>query len=789
MSTTTDSVRGQQVRHMSIDVLLLGSVTALLAAGGIAALLGASAPAKICWAMATVVGLVPAIIWAIEPLRAGKLGADLIAVLALAGSLGTGEQLAGAIIALMLASGRALEDYAGRRARRDLSTLVERAPRTARRREPNGLRVVPVADVRVGDQLLIGTGEVVPVDGRVIAGMAVLDESALTGEPLPVERGPTEPVRSGTVNAGRPIEITATNTAAESAYAAIVRLARAAEAGGAPVVRLADRYAGIFLPVTLAIAGAAWLGSGDPVTAVAVLVVATPCPLLLAAPAAIVSGLSVAARLGVIVKGGAALEQLGRVRTVVLDKTGTLTVGRPTVVDVVAAPAARHTPTDLLALAAAVEQGSPHVIGAAIVQAAKHQRLPVAEPQDVVDQPGDGVSGRVEGALVRVGRRTARADDPAWMRDAAARAELEGASTAWIDVDGEPAGVILLLDVLRADASRTLRRLRRAGVQRIVMLTGDRATSAQAVARLLSLDVVLADRDPAGKVAAVRAERSAAVTAMVGDGVNDAPALAAAQVGVAMAGRGGGASAEAADVVLVTDRISRLADAVTTARRARGIAVQSAVVGMGLSMVAMVVAAFGAIPPAIGALLQELIDVAVILNALRALGSARIRDVAVPPATVALIRRMQREHAELRPGIHVVRSLAGRLGDHQDSAELRDDLARLRQWLADRLLPHERTDEHELYPLISSAMGSPELTDTMSRAHAEIDRLVTRLGWHVDHPAECGGAEDLRATLYGLYALLALHFSQEEEAYHSLVDEEPGADDYEARSAVSATAG
>ncbi|MEV7011395.1 heavy metal translocating P-type ATPase [Streptosporangium sp. NPDC051022] len=739
-----------------------------LSAGAALHLAGTALAGDAVWAAVTVVALVPALWQVLSALRERRLGVDAIAVLALAGALAVREYFAGAVIGVMLATGQALEDYSLRRARRDLTGLYERAPRSARRYEDGTPHLVDVGLVRPGDLLLVPGGEIVPVDGVVAEGLASLDESALTGEALPVERPAGQGVRSGVVNAGAAFDLRATRSAAESAYAGVVRLARQAEAGSAPVVRLADRFAAWFLPATLLLAGAAWLLSGDPVRAVAVLVVATPCPLLLAAPAAIASGLSRTARHGVVVKGGGALERLGQARTLVLDKTGTLTAGRPEVVDVVAAPGVHAD--DVLRLAAALDQMSSHVLAAAIVDAARARRLGLPQPAEVREKPGTGTAGLVEGHRTEVGKAAARSDS-GWERAQRARAMLDGAMTVWVTVDGRTAGVILLRDAVRADAARTLRRLRATGIEKVIMLTGDRAEVAESVGTVLGVDRVLAEQTPAAKVEAVRQEAAEAVTVMVGDGINDAPALAAADVGVAMGARGSAASAQAADVVLTTDRLDRLADAMDVARRSRRIAVQSAAAGMGLSLLAMAVAAAGALPPAAGALLQEAIDVTVILNALRALRPTRGTRTAVDAETESLLRRFEVEHSTLRPPLELIRETADRLGQSPPAVAL-DQLREVHDFLTERLLPHERAEEQRLYPAMGQALGGPEVTMTMSRAHAEIERLARRLSGHLTIAGTEGPRpeqlDDLRACLYGLYAVLVLHFDQEEEAYFSL---------------------
>ena len=589
--------------------------------------------------------------------------------------------------------------------------------------------MIPLAEVAVDDLLVVGPGEVVPVDGRIVDVVAVLDESVLTGEPLQVERGVGEPVRSGVVNAGSAFELRATATAEDSTYAGIVRLAQQAGAENAPIVRLADRYAAWFLPLALLLAGGAWLASGSAVRAVAVLVVATPCPLLLAAPVAIVSGLSRASRAGVVIRSGGALENLGHATTLVMDKTGTLTMGRPVVVDVVAAPGARY---DRDAAAGRVGGSAlPARAGRGHRHRSAHPRLCSCHcPPMCIEEPGRGVTATIDGRRVTVGKLPADTVTSAWARGVVNRARLDSAAIAWVCIEGEPAGAVLLRDPLRRHAPRTVRRLRAAGLNRLVMLTGDRAEPAREVATVLGLDEVYAEQTPADKVAAVRAERERAVTVMVGDGINDAPALAAATVGVAMGARGATASSEAADIVLTTDRVDRLADAMDIARWSRRIAVQSAVVGMSLSLLAMAIAALGWLPPAAGALLQEGIDVAVILNALRALRGNPATEVALPADTEQMLRRFAAEHDELRDTLGLLRDSADRLAAGPDAAAL-ESLITAHALLTDRILPHEHAEETQLYPALARPLGSGEATATMSRTHAEIQRLADRIGAHL----------------------------------------------------------
>ena len=571
-------------------LLLLVATASGLAAGGLARLAGAGAVADAAWLATAAVGLGYALWSAAESILHGRLGVDVIALLALGGAVAVGELLAAAVISVMLTSGRFLEAWAAERARHDLNTLLARAPRTARRYRGGSLETVPLEEVAIGDVLLVAPGDVLPVDGMVASGVAVLDESALTGEALPAEHGPGEGVRSGTLNAGGPFDLRAETSAANSTYAGIVRLVSEAERSQAPFVRLADRYAMWFLPLTLAVAGIAWAVGGAE-RAVAVLVVATPCPLILAAPVALVSGLSAAARRGVVVKSGGVLERLARCTTLILDKTGTLTAGQPAVTGVV--PAGPLPPEEILTLAASLDQVSGHVLASAIVRAAAGRDGPLVLPEDVEEVPGQGIAGLVRGRPVRVGRAAwaGVSGDPGWVRAVRRRARLDGALTVFVAADGQPAGAIVLQDRIRPDARATIRAIRHGGVTRIVLATGDRAEAAGPVGALTGVDEVLAGLTPAGKLDVVRREQRRAPVIMTGDGINDAPALALADVGIAMGARGSTASSEAADAVLTVDHLGRLGDVAALARRTRRIALQSVLAGMGMSLAAMAAAA------------------------------------------------------------------------------------------------------------------------------------------------------------------------------------------------------
>jgi heavy metal translocating P-type ATPase len=761
---------GRWLVRCSAVVMLTLTASGLLA--GLALhLAGMGGAGNALWAAAGAAGAAYAL-WAVaDAFRHGRVGVDVIAVLALGGALAVGELLAAAVISVMLASGRALEAWAAGRARRDLRALLERAPRTARRYRDGTLETVPADQVVAGDLLLVAPGELVPVDGTVASARAVLDESALTGEPRPVERAAREMVRSGVVNADGPFDLRATAIAADSTYAGIVRLVAQAEASQAPSVRLADRYAVWFLLVTLAAAGGAWAAAGAE-RAVAVLVVATPCPLILATPVALVSGLSVAARRGVVVKGGAVLERLARCSTLLLDKTGTLTSGRPSVSAVI--PAGSREPAEILRLAASLDQVSGHVLAGAVVAAAARRGCELALPQQAEELAGQGIRGLVDGHQVAVGKAAwaGVTGTPGWAKAARRRARLDGSLTVFVAIDGVPAGVLVLDDPVRPDAARTIAALRAGGIGRVVMVTGDRAEVADTVGAVIGVDEVLAERSPADKLDAVRAERGRAPVIMAGDGINDAPALALADVGVAMGARGSAASAGAADAVLTVDQLGRLGEARVLAVRTRRIAVQSALAGMAMSLAAMAAAAAGLLPAVWGALLQEAIDVAVILNALRALRPAPAQ-VRLAASDAALTGRFACEHQAIWADIEQLRAAADDLAA-LSPAEAMGRIRQVHRLLAEEVGPHEQAEQDQLYPAMDRLLGSRHATAAMSRAHAEIAHQIRRLGQLIDDvgPGQPDAADvaDLRALLYGLHAILRLHTAQEDETYLSLGD-------------------
>lgn len=595
----------------------------LLAAFGLAVgfampLLGQAMWQDRAWAAFTIPVLIVLVYDIVASLRRGEVGLDIVAALSMAAALAVGEELAAVVVALMYAGGQFLEAFAERHARHEMTSLLARVSRTAVRHSAEGLEEVELDQIQPGDRLLIRQGEMVPADGVVASALAVLDQSALTGEAIPVQHNAGDEVMSGSTNAGEAFDLTVLQCAAQSTYAGIVRLVDGAQRSKAPMSRLADRFAIIFLAITVLIAAVAWFATGDPVRAVAVLVIATPCPLILAVPVAIVSGLSRAARHGILIKGGKAIEALARVNSLVLDKTGTLTDGRAKVVAIDVSTNA--DPADVLRLAASLDQASKHIIAQTIVAEAQNRQLKLAIPSRVVETPGEGAQGLVEGRSVAVGGIDfVMSKLPQGTESLRHPARAAGAVIVAVAIDGRLAGEITLADELRSGMKSLLQRLRKLGVQRIVLATGDRREVADALAENLQIDAIHSGLTPDQKVLVVLSERKNGPVMMVGDGVNDAPALAAADIGVAMGARGAAASAEAADVVILVDHLDRIVPAMEIARRSRFIALEGVFAGMGLSLVGMIAAALGYLTPVQGALIQEAIDVAVILNALRAL--------------------------------------------------------------------------------------------------------------------------------------------------------------------------
>ncbi|MCT9000930.1 heavy metal translocating P-type ATPase [Microbacterium memoriense] len=549
----------------------------------------------------------------------GHVGLDILAVVAMIATLAVGEYLASLIVVLMLSGGEALEDFAGRRARRDLTALLDRSPRIAHvvrsdSADSDEVEDRAVDDVAIGDVLLVRPSEIVPVDGLLLTSSGTFDESSLTGESMPVSREAGGEVLSGAINGTRAVRIRATRLSADSQYQQIVALVQGAQDSRAPVVRLADRFAIPFTAIALVLAGTGWALSGDPTRFAEVLVLATPCPLLIAAPVAFLGGLSRAAKTGVIMKSGAVIEQLAGVRSVAFDKTGTLTEGRPDLVEV--RPAEGFTADEVLLLAASAEQYSSHVLAEGIRRAALDRGLQLLATDDASEVATNGVEAVLNGRRVVVGK-------PAYIAALAPETHPAilgpGEAAAYVAIDGRFAGVLVLADDPRAESSRVVAWLRMNGVERITMLTGDAHPTATSIALQVGIEEVHADLLPPEKVY-LAAQLHPRPVMMVGDGVNDAPVLAAADIGVAMGAKGATAAGDAADVVILVDSLAKIVDAVSIGRHTLRVALTAIWIGIGLSIGLMIVAMTGTIPAVAGALTQELVDLATIVYALRALG-------------------------------------------------------------------------------------------------------------------------------------------------------------------------
>ena len=587
------------------------------------------------------VGVAAFVVWTlvgmVRDVMRGHVGLDILAVVAMVATLAVGEYLASLIIVLMLSGGQALEDFAARRAKRDLTALLDRSPRIAHvivhplSGESDEVRDVAVDDVVVGDVLLVRPSEIVPVDGVLLSESGSFDESSLTGESLPVTREVGGDVLSGAINGTRAVHVRAVRRSVDSQYQQIVALVRAAEGSKAPVVRLADRFAIPFTAVALVLAGTAWLISGDSTRFAEVLVLATPCPLLIAAPVAFLAGLSRAAKTGVIMKGGAVIEQLARVRSTAFDKTGTLTGGRPDLVDV--RPAPGFGQDELLLLAASAEQYSSHVLAEGVRRAAATRGLELIAAEAASEVATNGVTAEIDGRTVVVGK-------PAYVASLAADTERvslgAGEAAAYVAVDGRFAGVLVLADDPRPESAAVISWLREQGLERITMLTGDTAATAETIAKDVGIDEVHADLLPPEKVR-LAAQLHPRPVMMVGDGVNDAPVLAAADIGMAMGAKGATVAGDAADIVILVDSLAKVADAVSIGRHTLRVALTAIWIGIGLSVGLMIVAMTGVIPAVAGALTQELVDLATILYALRALGG--------PPSGLTSARPSRQERS------------------------------------------------------------------------------------------------------------------------------------------------
>ncbi len=606
ISSTVDFFRNRKL----MIFVLLG-----LTIGVVLWLAGAEKPLAITAYLVLSIVIVITAVDMFKDLVRGHWGLDILAVIAMIATLAVQEYVAGLIIALMLTGGEALEDLAARRASRELDQLLNRAPAFAARIHPvtGEVERIAIDEVMVGDELLVRSSEIIPVDGILVSDYATIDESSVTGEPIPVSYHAGESLLSGTINSTTSFRMRAHKAAADSNYASIVRLVREAVDSRAPMVRLADRYAVPFTIVALLIAGLAWFLSGEPVRFAEVLVVATPCPLLIATPVAFMGGMSSAAKLNVIIKDGGVLEILARARSAAFDKTGTLTEGKAEVIEI---HPATHTANETLRFAAAAEQYSVHVFADPIMATARARQLELPEVMAADEVATNGVRATLaDGTMVRVGK-------PSFVEEVAGhitKPVLRAGETAvYVSVGEKLAGVIILSDPIREQAAETVSRLRQAGVTEVAMVTGDVAPTAESVAHVVGIQTVHAETTPQTKVEIVQSMRPRPVL-MVGDGINDAPVLAASDVGIAMAGRGATVASESAAAVITSNDIARVADVAYVARRTVRIALQAIWVGIIISVGLMIVAAFGYLPAVAGALLQEIVDLVAIVSALRAL--------------------------------------------------------------------------------------------------------------------------------------------------------------------------
>lgn len=574
------------------------------------------------WFVTLVIGGAPIIWYTVRDMLHRRFASDIVALLAIVAAILMNNAFPGLVIVLMQSGGKALEDHAFRKASSSLDTLLTHSPRLAHRKKDQDLEEINVSDVRVGDLLLVRPGDLIPVDGKITHEQADVDESSLTGEPLPKIKKIGEQVFSGTINVGDAFEMRADKISGESQYSKIVQLVRKAQQEKAPIQRLADRYAAWFTPLTIGISMIGWLLTNNVETVLAVLVVATPCPLIFATPVAIISGINKAAKSNIIIKTGSAIEQVGKTQAVVFDKTGTITFGIPVIEKIMSAN--DLSSNDILYKTASLEQLSSHPTASVLVKKGQEVFGKLSLPTNFHELPGAGVSGDVEGEYVELGSQNVfenftDSGFANYIEEVKRQINSEGKMLAFVGVNGKPAGVIIFEDKMRPNVNQMVKHLKELGVAQVIMLTGDNLDNAKNIAQQAGITQLEANLLPEQKVAAVqKLKQKFGNVVMAGDGINDAPALAASTVGIAMGAHGTAISAEAADIVLLVDDISKVSTAIEIGQKTLRVAKQSIFVGLGISFVFMAIASLGYIPPAIGALLQEALDVGVILNALRA---------------------------------------------------------------------------------------------------------------------------------------------------------------------------
>ena len=609
----------KRVRAFFREYKGLGLVIIAIVTGLILELTGQHSAARWLLTVTALSATVPLVWGMVQTIRDGGYGVDLLAATAIITAVILKEYWAAIVIVLMLTGGEALEDYAERRAKTELNSLLNRKPKKAHLLRGGKMLDIAASKVEAGDKLMILPGEVVPVDAIVLEGSSSMDESSLTGESVPASKEPGDDLLSGSINIDGSITVKALRAAADSQYEQIIKLVKAASSSQSPFVRLADKYSIPFTIVAFMVAGAAWIVSGDSIRFLEVLVVATPCPLLLGAPIALISGMSRAAKHGIIIKTGSALERLAEAQTFAFDKTGTLTLGSPSVAKV--ETYGSFTKEDVLSYAAALELHSRHVLAEAIVKSAESHSVKVRKAKQVKEIAGRGLSGRLDGKDVLVGRLSLL-DEHTIAIPKNLKSDHVKQTATYVAVGGTLAGIILFADQIRPESKQMLLRLKKAGIKQVVMVTGDNEPTALRVAKELDITDVYPDCLPRDKLMAIE-QLSHRPVAFVGDGVNDAPVLTASDVGIALGARGSTAASESAGVVILLDDIERVATGVEIAKRTFFIAKQSILIGIFISIGLMAIFATGRFKPLYGALIQEVVDIAVILNALRAHGSWR----------------------------------------------------------------------------------------------------------------------------------------------------------------------
>lgn len=574
------------------------------------------------WLVTLIIGGTPIILATVRNMMHRHFAADIVAMLAIITAILSNEALPGVVIVIMQSGGKALEDHAFRKASTSLNALLARSPQTANRKKNNIIEVIDVNSIKIGDLLVVRPGDLVPVDGHVVDNSAVIDESALTGEPIPKTKKISDPLFSGTVNVGDAFEMITDKLNAESQYSKIVQMVRKAQEEKAPIQRLADKYAVWFTPITIFISIFGWIITGKLETILSVLVVATPCSLIFATPIAIISGINKAAKIGIIVKSGISLERTGKADTIAFDKTGTITLGTPRIEKIIEIDNVNSD--DILLKAACIEQLSSHPAAKVITQKAQEKfgKLPI--PNNFHEIAGIGVEGFLNGDHIVVGSQSIfenKRDSQSLEKisDLKKQIQFKGKMLAFVNINNTPIGIIVFGDILRSGVKSMIKHFRKLGVKETVILSGDSYENSQIIAQEAGVTSFEANLLPEHKVISIKKllKRHKNVI-MIGDGINDAPALAVSTVGIAMGAHGTAISAEAADVVLLVDDVTKVKAIIEISKKTIDIAKQSIYIGLGASFVFMVIASFGLIPPTIGALIQEILDVAVILNALRA---------------------------------------------------------------------------------------------------------------------------------------------------------------------------